>query len=142
MKVTGAKAHAAHLRRIAGPEMIKAVGAALYTAGQEIEIDAEISITTGAVSGKKHVASKPGEAPNADSHDLDRGIETVLVEPLKVEVSSNAPHSAALEFGTSKMAARPFMRPAVKRKKAAAIALVRNAVSKIIRSAGQGNPKG
>lgn len=44
---------------------------------------------------------------------LANNIETVQVEKLKVEVSSNAPYAAALAFGTSKMAERLNLRPAV-----------------------------
>lgn len=142
MKITGAKAHAARLKRISGPEMIREVGKALYVAGQEIEIEAEISITTGSVSGKRHIASKPGEPPNRDTGTLDNNIETVLVAPLRVEVSSNAAHSAPLEFGTSKMAARPFMRPAAQKKRAEATRIVRDAVARVVKAAGRGNPKG
>lgn len=141
-RVTGAKAHAARLKRIQGEEMVREVGKALFVAGNMIEVEAEISITTGAVSGKGHVPSKPGEPPNADTHELDRNIETVQVAPLKVEVSSNAPHAVDLEVGTSKMAARPSMRPAAQKKRAEAVELVRRAVKKVVDQAGQGNPKG
>lgn len=131
-KITGNKEFAARLGRIAGPGKAGPIGKALYAAGNLIEIDAEISITKGSVSGKKHVASLPGQAPNRDSGTLDNNIETVLVSPLKVEVSSNAPYAAALEFGTSKMAARPYMRPAVARKKAEAVAMIQAAVAKVV----------
>lgn len=132
VKVTGGKAFSARLGRIQGPEMVRQVGAALFAAGQEIEVEAALSITRGAVSGRAHVASAPGEPPNADTHVLDRNIETVQVAPLKVEVSSNAPYAAALEFGTSKMEERPYMRPAAARKRKEAIALVRAAVKKVV----------
>ncbi|MBO9710570.1 MAG: hypothetical protein J7521_20405 [Caulobacter sp.] len=141
-RITGAKAHAARLKRIQGEEMVREVGKALYVAGNMIEVEAEISITTGSVSGKGHVPSKPGQPPNRDTGMLDGNIETVLVEPLKVEISSNAPYSAALEFGTSKMAARPFMRPAAQKKKAEAVELVRRAVKKVVDQAGRGIPRG
>jgi HK97 gp10 family phage protein len=51
---------------------------------------------------------------------------------MTVEVSANAPYAAALEFGTSKMAERPYMRPAVARKRKEAIALVRKAVRDVV----------
>jgi HK97 gp10 family phage protein len=131
-KITGMKAHSARLGRIAGPEMVRQVGAALYAAGSLIETEAAQLITAGAVSGKNHVASAPGDAPNADTHQLDRSIETVQVEPLKVEVSANAPHAVLLEFGTSRMAERPFMRPATARKRKEAVDLIAGAVKKVI----------
>jgi HK97 gp10 family phage protein len=88
---------------------------ALYAAGQQIELDAEISITAGSVSGKDHQPSLPGQPPNADTRLLDTSIETTIERGNQVHVTSNAPYSAALEFGTSKMEERPFMRPAVER---------------------------
>lgn len=133
MKMTGAKAHAARLKRMSGPAVVREVGKALYAAGQMIEIEAELSITAGSVSGKGHVPSRPGEPPNRDTGVLDTNIETVQVAPLKVEVSSNAPYSSPLEFGTSKMAERPFMRPATQKKRAEAVQLVRGAVERVVR---------
>lgn len=133
VKITGAKEHSAHLRHIAGPEMVQQVGAALFVGGQRVQVEAQISITRGAVSGKGHVRSKPGEPPKADTHLLANSIETVQVAPLKVEVSSNAPYSAALEYGTSKIAERPFMRPALKRKQGEVQELIKKAVAKVAR---------
>jgi HK97 gp10 family phage protein len=106
---------------------------ALFAAGQLIENEAALSITRGAVSGKGHVASKPGEAPNADSHRLDRSAETNETGRLEVTVSVNAEYASPLEFGTSKMAARPFLRPARDKKQKEATALVERAVDNILR---------
>jgi len=133
VKIIGAKAHAAHLKAMTGPEMIRAVGSALFAGGQAIQVAAQISITNGAVSGKNHVASEPGQPPNNDTGTLANNIETVQVAPLRVEVSSNAPYAAALEFGTSRMAERPYMRPAAARKRKEVTALVRRAVDHVIR---------
>jgi len=133
VKITGAREHAARLRRLSDPNIVREIGAALLTAGEMIEKDAEISITTGAVSGKNHVPSKPGDAPMSDTHVLDGNIEAVLTAPLQVEVTSNAPYAVALEFGTSRMLARPYMRPAVQRQRSAAAKLVREVVNKHIR---------
>lgn len=131
-KISGGKEASARIRNLSGPEMVQGVGKALFVAGQTIEVEAAHSITAGAVSGKNHVPSKPGEPPSADTHVLDRSIETVLVEPLKVEVSANAPYAAALEYGTSKMAARPYMGPAVARKKDEVVQLVGDAVKVVV----------
>lgn len=132
VKIVGQKQHSARLKRITGARMVDEVGKALYAAGALIEIEAEISITRGSVSGKHHVPSQPGEPPNRDTGVLDNNIETVRVEPLKVETSSNAPDSRELEFGTSRMAERPFMRPAVKKKGGEAQRLVAKAVDRVI----------
>jgi hypothetical protein len=113
--------------------MEREVGKALFAAGNLIQVEAQISITAGAVSGKGHVASLPGEPPNQDTGLLGNNIETVQVEPLLVEVSSNAPYSAPLEFGSSRMAARPFMAPARDVKREEATQLVRNAVARAVR---------
>lgn len=137
MALKGAKAHIARLNRLAGPAMERAVGSALFAAGQKIQVEAQLSITRGAVSGKNHVPSKPGQPPNADTHFLANNIETVQKEPLVVEVSSNAPYSAPLEFGTSRMAARPFMRPARDKMRPAAEELVVKAVRKVVRASGR-----
>lgn len=130
-KISGGKAHTDRLKRLASPETRQQVGAALYAGGQLIEVHAARLITEGAVSGKGHVASAPGEAPNADTHVLDRNIETVQVEVDRVEVSSNAPYAAALEFGTSKVKERPYMRPAVAEKRGEVVDLIRRAVKRI-----------
>lgn len=125
MKITGDKKHSDRLKRMADAKMKSDVTRGLFVAGKEIELEAEHSITEGSISGKGHVPSRPGEPPNADTRQLDTSIDTIVVgeNPPKVHVVSSAPYSAALELGTSKMAARPFMTPASKkrRKKAADI---------------------
>ncbi len=131
-KITGAREHVARVRRLAGPEMVRQVGAALYAAGDIVAVEEARLITAGAVSGKAHVASAPGEPPNADTHQLDRSIETVLVGPLHVQVQTTAPHAVPQQFGTSKMAARPYADVALRNKKGEAIDLVQRAVSKIV----------
>lgn len=136
----GVKKFAQRVRQLTPQE----ITAALYAAGQEIEIDAERSITEGSVSGKFHVPSLPGEPPNADTRGLDQQIETEI-DPApppgksRVEVSSNALYSVPLEVGTSKMAARPYMGPAAMRKKAVANELVAKAVKGVVIVSAGGN---
>lgn len=121
----------------------RAIRPALFAAGQKIAVEAQISITDGAVSGANHAPSAPGAAPNNDTGVLANNIETAETGDLKVEVSSNAPYSAALEFGTSKIAARPFMAPAAQKKTQEANDLVRRAleaeIRRRLREAGRGN---
>lgn len=67
-------------------------------------------------SGKSsiHRASSAGNPPRTDTGELVRMI-TARVKQLEAEVSSNAPYSSYLEFGTANMAARPFLFPAFER---------------------------
>lgn len=128
-KITGRERVVARLNGAIGEKAIRFVGQALYAGGDMIRAEAVHLITAGSVSGKNHVPSAPGEPPNRDTGVLDTHIETTQVAPLKVEVSSNAPYAVALEAGTSKMAARPYMGPAVRAKRKEVIALVRQAVT-------------
>lgn len=131
-KFTGQKKHSARLKRMTSPEMKREVYRALFAAGNIIETIAEISITSGSVSGANHVPSAPGEPPNADTGLLDGNIETTgNPDAVKVFVTSNAPYSVPLEVGTSKMAARPFMGPAARKGRGQASELVRKAVSRV-----------
>jgi HK97 gp10 family phage protein len=127
VKITGG--FGAKLGRIGGPGKTGRIGQALKAAGDLVAVHAQISITSGSQGGEKHIPSLPGQPPNNDTGVLANNIEVIQVRPLKVEVSSNAPYSAALELGTSKMAARPFMGPAVQAKKEEVIALVARAAS-------------
>lgn len=111
----GSKIHRARLarmRRWATNDVTKALAAG----GELVRADAQKSIRDGAVSGVGHIPSQPGQPPNADTHRLDTSIDVVVNKSNKsVSVISRAPYSAYLEFGTSKMVERPFMRPALRR---------------------------
>lgn len=110
MTMNGRDKWDARLKALAGPEVVKAARRVLYVGSDMIRAEAFRSISAGSVSGKNHVPSKPGEPPNRDTGVLQAGIENRMVSDLEAEVSSNAPYAAPLEFGTSKMAARPYMR--------------------------------
>lgn len=135
VKVIGAKAHAARLKRIRGPVMIREVGKAVYAAADYLSTEAALSITNGAVSGKNHVPSTAPDPPNADTHDLDRSIHTERESQLKALSVADSDHAAPLELGTSKMAARPFMQPAAAKTRKQAQRLVQAAV-KIVANGG------
>jgi HK97 gp10 family phage protein len=88
----------------------------LYATADAIRVEAALSITEGAVSGAAHVPSRPGEPPNADTGQLDSSIKVQGNRPaMQVTVLADAPYSSFLEFGTSIMEARPFMKPAAKK---------------------------
>ncbi|MDF0543336.1 HK97 gp10 family phage protein [Sphingobium sp. H39-3-25] len=97
-KYTGGSNYTAKIKKM-GPEIVKQVGAALFAAGEMVQVDAQISITDGSVSGKSHKPSKAGTAPNNDTGFLANSIETVQKSPLVVEVSANAPYAAIHEYG-------------------------------------------
>lgn len=133
MPLKGAKAHINRLKKLSGPDVTRLVGKALFAGGEMIRTEAQVSITRGAVSGKNHVPSRPGEPPNQDTGVLASNIETTQVAPLTVQVASNAAYSAPLEFGTSKMAARPFMRPARDKTRKDVTALVQQAMNRVVK---------
>lgn len=108
------------------------VSRALFAAGSIIATDAQLSITTGAVSGANHVPSKPGEPPKNDLGQLADGIIVTQPELLRVEVQSTAPH-ARIEWDWGNVAARPYMRPARDRSEREARELVRKAVNRALR---------
>lgn len=116
---------------MAGRQMVEEVGRVLYWGAQQIQAEAQHLITEGSVSGKNHVPSLPGEPPNNDTGILKSNIEAVQTAPLRSEVSSNAPYAAELEFGTSKMAERPYMGPATRNKRAEIIEEVGKAVNRV-----------
>lgn len=127
VKVTDS-GHAKRLGRMRSAASRSLTDRALYAAGNLIEIEAERSITAGSVSGKGHVPSLPGQPPSADTRLLDTSIHTVVVGPNRVNVESTAPYAAILEFGGSRISERPYMRPAVNKKRAEASELIAEAV--------------
>ena len=128
----GAQVHKnrlARMRNIKSPIMRK-----LMEAGEIVRKDAADSIREGAVSGPGHVPSRPGEPPNADTHNLDLGIDVrVSQSRLSVRVVSTAIYSAALEFGTSRIAPRPFMRPALQRNRNRLVLGMVQAANEVVR---------
>jgi HK97 gp10 family phage protein len=132
-KITGRERALAHLNGVAGRRVVENVGRALFAGGEIIRAEAAHLITEGAVSGKNHVPSLPGEPPNEDTGTLRSHIETAQIGPLQVEVSSNAPYAVALEAGTSKMAERPYMGPATRNKRKKVVALVEQAVNRAVK---------
>jgi HK97 gp10 family phage protein len=64
-------------------------------------------------AGIVHVASTAGNAPNSDTGNLASNITIQQIQGgYDVGSRVGAPYGIALEFGTSKMAARPWLAPA------------------------------
>ena len=63
---------------------------------------------------RTHTASAAGNPPNTDTGYLANNIfQIVDADKLGASVESRADYSVHLEFGTSKMKARPFLQPAL-----------------------------
>lgn len=108
------------------------IGKAVFVGADMVKAEAQRSITEGSVSGRFHVASKPGEPPNADTRQLDKSIAAKKTGPVSAEVRATAPYAAAQEFGypPSNLAERPYMRPAATKTKPKIVALIKRAKEK------------
>ncbi len=89
---------------------------------ESIREEAVSLITTGPKTGRvygNHQASAPGESPAGDTGDLARRIGTE-VDPatLTGTVTFSSKHARFLEYGTSRMAPRPFARVALAHREA------------------------
>ena len=63
--------------------------------------------------GRIHTASEPGEAPAVDTGHLINSIQTRIISDKEAEITISAEYAEALEEGTSRIAARPFVEPAI-----------------------------
>jgi HK97 gp10 family phage protein len=101
---------------------------AVYAAAQQIRTEAIKSIQDGNKSGRiykrrsvTHRASAPGEPPASDTGRLVGSITAYANgggEAMTVAGRGTALYAPLLEFGTSKIAPRPFMLPALEKSKA------------------------
>lgn len=133
----GRQKHADRLKILSGQgRLIKAVGRVLYVGADMIRAEAHRSISAGSVSGKGHVPSQPGEPPNRDTGVLQAHLRAELVSPLEALVTSEAPYASALEFGTSRMEARPYMRPARDAKAPEIQRLFETEIDKLVKGSG------
>lgn len=129
----GADRFKRRLERMKSPAAERKIEQALYAAADLVAVDAAISITTGAVSGKNHVPSRPGEPPNADTHELSNAIRSQKKGRLEYRVVSDSDHAVPMELGTSKVEARPHMGPALARNKDRVRFLVGEALRRVIK---------
>lgn len=130
--VKGWEIHRARLKRM--QQISDPARRALLDAGEAVRADAQNSIRQGAISGAGHIPSRPGEPPNADTHQLDISIDVVLDGSGKsVRVISRAPYSAGLEYGHSNVLPRPFLRPALIRNRNRLVFGMVQAVRSVVR---------
>jgi len=118
-------------------EMERDVGAAVYVVAGLVETAAALSITAGAVSGRGHQPSAPGQPPNADTHGLDRSIHVEKIGPLVARVVADAPYAAIQELGGTAggvtLPERPYMRPAAAKNRESGKKLMTAAVDRVLK---------
>lgn len=134
-RIFGQRVHGDRLRRLSGIAVTSGVADAVEAGAERIVKRAQASILEGAISGPNHVASAPGEPPNADTHELDQSGRVEMDRTrLSAKASFSAPHAIPLEFGTDKMEERPYLRPAGQAERPS----IRREVSTAVRRAKRG----
>lgn len=104
------------------------INKAVYASAQKVSTEAKKSLLDGNKSGRvykrrsvSHRASAPGEAPASDTGRLVNSINSYAVgngEAISVAGRGTVKYATLLEFGTSKIAPRPFMFPALEKSRA------------------------
>ena len=137
MSISGQSELMARLQE-AGSEARTRVSAIVRETAFDVQADAVESIQRGDKTGivytksnptRTHQASAPGEAPASDTGILAGSIDTQKVADLTYEVGTNLHYGALLEFGTLKIAERPWLRPAVDRNREEFFTRLRAALS-------------
>ena len=123
IRLEGSEQLQRELRRLSD-DLRREVGQVVLGAAVEMRADIVTSIQRGPASGRvyekynprrTHKASAPGQAPMSDTGRLANSITFDRVGDLTATVGSALNYAPWLEYGTSRMAARPFFRPAVER---------------------------
>ena len=111
------------LRRLSD-DLRKEAGNVVLATAVEMRADIVKSIQSGPASGqtyrksnptRTHTASAPGQPPMTDTGRLANSITFDRIGDLTATVGSELIYAPWLEYGTSRMASRPFFRPAVER---------------------------
>lgn len=136
MSLKGGDKHLRRLRKLSGEAVVRIGGAIVYEGADTIRAEAFRGISAGSVSGANHVASAPGDYPNRDTGNLQAHLKAQRTGPLEAEVRSEADYAAFLEFGTSRMAARPHIRPARDAKADQIRRKFADSIDKLVRAAG------
>lgn len=133
----GRNEHLQRLKKLAGSELIRTTGRVVRASSEMIRAEADQSISRGAVSGMRHQPSTPGDPPNRDTGELQAQLKVAQPDMLTAQVVSDVPYASALEFGTSRMAARPYLRPARDRAKPKIAALFHGEMNELVKRSGQ-----
>jgi HK97 gp10 family phage protein len=144
IRLEGSKEVQAALREASDDVRAEAAKVVTKTA-LALRADIVKSIQRGPASGRTyrkynpnrtHTASAPGQPPMSDTGRLANSIEfdkSVFGGNLTATVGSRLAYALYLEYGTSRMSARPFFRPAVERMQPKFVADLEAAISGAIR---------
>lgn len=117
--VRGSEQLRRNLARLAGSQRRQAQRDGLEAGIRVVETHVKVALQTpgsGEVytrGGISHRASAPGQPPAIDTGTLINSIEVGEVTPMQAILGVGAEYGEYLEFGTSRMEARPFLRPAM-----------------------------
>jgi HK97 gp10 family phage protein len=109
-------------------------GARIVETYAKVAMSEEKSGRTYARGGREHRASAPGEAPAVDYGNLKSSIQVFEVTPERAIIGTNAEYAEHLEFGTSRMEPRPYMRPALDEHAHEIVAAIEDAVREFVES--------
>jgi hypothetical protein len=96
--------------------------------------DSQGRLRKGRKRNRPHQASAPGEPPKTDSGRLVSHIFSRIAGRAVAEAGTDIRHGIYLEHGTAKMAPRPWLSVALKRRREAIMERIRRAVSAALRT--------
>ena len=120
-----------------GEQMAREIDVVCENTALDIQARAQMAIMNPPKGGRiyrrgnvAHQASAPGEAPATDTGALVNSAYTKKVADADYETGFTAEYAAALEFGTAKIAPRPYLRPAVEAVRDAFIRAIKRIVER------------
>ena len=120
-----------------GEQMAREIDGVCESTALDIQARAQMAIMNPPKSGRiyrrgnvVHQASAPGEAPATDTGNLVNSAYTKKLGDSDYETGFTAEYAAALEFGTARMAPRPYLRPAVEAVRDAFIRAIKRIVER------------
>ena len=129
LKISNLRSFNRKLNKTLDSEVVDAAKSRMQSSVRLVRKTAIESIQRGVKTGqtykkynpkREHTASAAGQPPATDTGFLVQNITTeVRSQGKKVigEIIASTPYAKALEFGTRKMAARPFLNPALRKNK-------------------------
>ena len=102
--------------QLSNPQLKRLLNKIVKKAAHDVEAHAKASILSGEKTGQMygtHQASAPGQAPANDTGVLANSIKVTSTGDLQAVIGSNVEYAPYLELGTTQIAARPFLGPAL-----------------------------